>query len=120
MLESPLLNMIEQYLNVTSNRHSLVVANMANIDTPAYQTRDVDFRSELQHALLNPDGTTMPVVRQVKGLLARPDGNNVNLDREGTLLAETQIQYRIGVQLLRSEFHKLMTAINGGNGGNQG
>ncbi len=55
-----------------------------------------------------------PAMRPVSGLLERPDGNNVNLDRESMLLAETQIQFRIGVQLIRSEFKRLLTAINEG------
>ncbi len=48
------------------------------------------------------------------GLLQRPDGNDVSMDREGLLLAETQMQFRIGIQFIRSEFHRLVTAINEG------
>jgi flagellar basal-body rod protein FlgB len=55
-----------------------------------------------------------PVMRPVMGLNARPDGNNVNLDREGLMLAEVQMQFRIGVQLIKSEFHRLLTAIKEG------
>ena len=36
------------------------------------------------------------------------------MDREGLLLAETQIQFRIGIQFIRSEFHRLVQAINEG------
>ena len=46
-----------------------------------------------------------PAVREVPGLLERPDGNNVNLDREGLLLAESQLQYQLGVQLIKDQFH---------------
>ena len=41
----------------------------------------------------------------------RPDGNNVNIDREGMMMSQTQLQYQMGVQLIKSEFHKLLTAI---------
>ena len=47
-------------------------------------------------------------MRPVMGLNARPDGNNVNLDREGLMLAEVQMQFRIGVQLIKSEFHRCL------------
>jgi hypothetical protein len=30
------------------------------------------------------------------------------------LLAETQIQFRVGIQFIRTEFHRLMHAINEG------
>ena len=55
-----------------------------------------------------------PVAHTVRGLLQRPDGNKVSMDREGLLMAETQMQFRMGVQFIRSEFHRLVTAINKG------
>jgi flagellar basal-body rod protein FlgB len=115
MSESPsMLGVLESFIHVTTARHSLVVNNMANIDTPGYHTQDIDFRSELTSALngTNPQGA--PAVHTVYGLLERPDGNNVNLEREGLALSETQLQFRIGVQLIRTEFHRIMTAINEG------
>jgi flagellar basal-body rod protein FlgB len=51
---------------------------------------------------------------EVKGLMERPDGNNVNLDREGLLMSQTQLQYQMGVQLVKHNFHSLLSAINGG------
>jgi flagellar basal-body rod protein FlgB len=98
---------------------------MANIDTPGYRTRDINFENELRRAtstvpmeLADGSGSVhfVPVVSEVSGLLERPDGNNVNLDREGLLLAQTQLQYQLGVQLIKSQFHEILSAINGGNG----
>jgi flagellar basal-body rod protein FlgB len=97
---------------------------MANVDTPGYRTRDINFESEFRRAtamapLETADSTGTvhfaPVVREIPGLLERPDGNNVNLDREGLLLAESQLRYQLGVQLIKGEFHQMLTAINGGN-----
>jgi flagellar basal-body rod protein FlgB len=113
-----MIQLLERFLDVTSRRHSLVVSNMANVDTPGYRTKDLDFRSELVRAVNNGGQDVMPVARNVQGLLERPDGNNVSLDRESLLMAETQIQFRLGVQLIRSEFQRLITAIN--EGGKQG
>lgn len=115
MNDSPsMLRVLESYINVTSSRHALVVNNMANIDTPGYHTQDIDFREELNNALNGTHAAATPTVRNVNGLLERPDGNNVSLDREGIALSETQLQFRIGVQLIRTEFHRIMTAINEG------
>ena len=91
---------------------------MANIDTPGYQTQDIDFRQTLSH--LAEDAGNGPVkvgVQNVQGLLERPDGNNVDLDRESTLLAEAQLSYQVGTQLLKTRFHQLLSAINGGGTG---
>ena len=115
MGSTPLIQFLERFLNVTSDRQSLVVNNMANIDTPGYRTRDVNFRAELDRAVGSPQDASMaPVAHTVTGLLQRPDGNDVSMDREGLLMAETQMQFRIGVQFIRSEFHRLVTAINEG------
>jgi flagellar basal-body rod protein FlgB len=106
---------LERYLSLTSQRHTMIVSNMANIDTPGYRTRDVDFRGELLRLSQNGGNSRLSSMgQQVQGLVERPDGNNVNLDREGMALAETQMQYRVAVQLIKSEFHRLLTAINEG------
>ena len=115
MSSTPMIQLLERYLTLTSDRHQMTVSNMANIDTPGYHTRDIDFRGEMQRAL-NESGSPQftPVAVKVNGLAERPDGNNVNLDREGLMLSETQMQYQIGVQLVKSEFHRMMYAINEG------
>jgi len=51
-----------------------------------------------------------PQLRQVGGLLERPDGNNVLMDREGMKMAEAQLQFRTGVELLKHEFSRVMDA----------
>jgi flagellar basal-body rod protein FlgB len=48
----------------------------------------------------------------VEGLPERPDGNNVNIDREGLVLSQTQLQYQMGVALIKDQFQTLLTAIN--------
>ena len=32
-------------------RHKLIASNLANIDTPGYRTRDLDFRAELARVI---------------------------------------------------------------------
>lgn len=114
MSSMPLLKFLENYLGLASARQQLIVSNMANIDTPGYRTRDIDFRAELRRVIESQDFRPTPAAHAVPGLMQRPDGNDVNLDREGLLLAETQMQYQIGVQIVKSEFHRLLSAINEG------
>jgi flagellar basal-body rod protein FlgB len=107
---------LEQFLQLTADREQTVSANMANVDTPGYHTKDINFKQSLLSASDSSDGLTLtPAVTNVHGLLERPDGNNVNLDRESLLLAQTQLQYQMGIQLVKSNFHQLLSAINGGN-----
>lgn len=111
-LDTPLTGKIERYLDLTNLRENLVVGNMANIDTPNYRTVDVNFEKELRRAGLGiPAEATPPQVEEVKGLITRPDGNNVSLDRESMLLSETQLQFQTGMSLLKNEFTMLEKAI---------
>jgi flagellar basal-body rod protein FlgB len=123
MPNAPIISTLESYLKLTSSREQAISANMANVDTPGYHTRDIDFQGELQRAMngvlsQSGDGAGTaqlnPVVQEVPGLMERPDGNNVNLDREGLLMSQTQLQYQIGVQLVKHQFHQILSAINGG------
>ena len=107
---------LERFLEVTSDREQTIAANMANVDTPGYHTKDVNFKQALAQVSDGDSGWQLsPTVQNVHGLLERPDGNNVNLDRESLLLAQSQLQYQMGVQLVKSNFHQLLSAINGGN-----
>ena len=117
MVSSPLLpSNLERFLTITSDREQTIAGNMANVDTPGYHTRDVNFKQAMSMANFENDGPALtPAVSQVQGLLERPDGNNVDLDRESLLLAQTQLQYQMGVQLVKLNFHELLTAINGGS-----
>ena len=111
----PLLSQLEQFLSVTNKRETVISANMANIDTPGYQTQDIDFQQALSQAMDHSGPDPVHVnVRKVRGLLERPDGNNVDLDRESLLLSEAQLQYQLGTQLMKSKFHQLLSAINSG------
>ena len=114
-INSPGMALLERYLDVVTMRQTLISTNVANIDTPGYHTRDVDFRGELMRVMNGEDtSTTSPFVVPVRGLTTRPDGNNVSADREGMLLAEVQLQFKVGTALIRSEFSGLTTAIREG------
>ena len=114
MLDNPVTGPIERYLDLTAKRQELIASNMANVDTPDYRTRDIDFQGELQRASKGLDPDDDPKVIEVQGLVERPDGNNVDLDREGLLLAKTQLEFRLGTQLLKHTFQGLMDVIKGG------
>jgi flagellar basal-body rod protein FlgB len=88
---------------------------MANIDTPGYQAVGMDFEEEMRSALSDVDrgvGPRRVQVRVVDGLIARPDGNDVSMDRESLNLAEAQLRFKTGVALLREEDQRVMDAIH--------
>ena len=114
-IESPTMLRVEHFLDLVTFRHELISSNLANVDTPGYRTQDVDFEGEMRRAEQRLEGNPVsPHVQEVKGLIERPDGNNVSLERETLSLARVQLQYRAGVELLRNEIHTIQSAINEG------
>ena len=93
-----------------------IASNIANVDTPGYHTKDINFQAAMQQVSEQGSGAQLfQAANEVQGLPERPDGNNVNVDREGMLLGESQLQYQMGVQLIKSEFHRLLVAIKEGS-----
>ncbi len=106
---------VAQYLDLSAAETKLTAANMANLDTPGYKAVGIDFGAEMEQAMAAVDaGSAARAVRvkRVDGLIARPDGNNVSMDREGLNLAEAQLKFKTGVALLRQEYQRIMDAIH--------
>ena len=104
-----LAGQLERYMDLLSTRQRLVASNIANSDTPGYQTRDIDFQSELRNA-----GGGGPRIVEAPGLANKNDGNNVSLDREARLLAENALRFQLASNLLRSQIRVVRSAIEAG------
>lgn len=113
-IETGLSDQLARYLDLAVSETKLTAANMANIDTPGYRTQGFDFEAEMRKALGTEDSqkTAQPQIQEVDGLISRPDGNNVSMDREGLNLAEAQLKFKTGVALMRLENQRVMDAIH--------
>ncbi len=107
----PLSDQLARYLDLASAQLKLTAGNMANVDTPGYKTQGFDFEQELRRQQAGFD-LAGPQAAAIDGLIARPDGNNVSMDREGVQLAETQLKFKMAAQLLKGEFSAVMSAIH--------
>ncbi len=97
-------------MDLLAARQKLVSSNIANIDTPGYKTRDLDFRHEFQ--TLTAGGT--PRTLEVEGLGSKSDGNNVSLDRQSRLLAENALRFNIASNLMRTQIRMVRSAVKEG------
>lgn len=115
-ITTPIAEAVGRYLNLSSLELKLTAQNMANVDTPGYRTMGFDFAAEMSRSLgqlsQGSGNKTAATIGPVDGLLERPDGNNVSMDREGLKMAEAQLQFRSGVELLHSELTRVMDAIH--------
>jgi len=109
MLEGMTAN-LERYLDLLSSRQKLVASNIANADTPGYKAQDIDFQFEFMSLAKGEQ----PLAIATPGLTEKPDGNNVNLDRESRLLAENAIRFNLASTLLRGQLKSVRDAIQGG------
>jgi flagellar basal-body rod protein FlgB len=103
---------LERYMDLLSARQKLVAANIANADTPGYQTQDIDFQLEYMSLAKGQQ----PQVISAQGLKDKPDGNNVNIDREARLLSENQMRFNLASTLVKGQLKTVLEAIQGGGG----
>ncbi len=114
-----LSNEIARYLDLNTRQLQLTATNMANIDTPGYQAVGMDFEAEMKRSLAGGSGDLDvgggvggPRVVLEDGLVVRPDGNNVSMDREGLEMAQAQLKFKTGVALLKREYSRIFDAIH--------
>ena len=115
MIDTPLMRGLERVLDISAFRHQVIASNLATVDTPGYRTRDVHpIAGEIEQAMAGDEAPFAPAAQEIRGLLERPDGNNISVERESLLLAENQLRFQVAAQFLKAEFHRLTSAINGG------
>ena len=123
-------------LSGLARRQEAISGNVANIDTPGYQRRAVNFESALSAELDSSTGvaasarrlkTSDPRHMAARGgspldngavetrdvVSTRNDNNNVSIDEEMTLMVETQIRYQALTQSVGRRIGTLRTVIRG-------
>ena len=114
-IETMLSDQVARYLDLATAQLRLTAGNMANVDTPGYKALGMDFEAEMRTAMtgVEQDRPAQPThVGLEDGLVARPDGNNVSMDRESLNLAEAQLKFKTGVAVLRQQYQMVMDAIH--------
>ena len=100
-------------MDLVSARQKLVASNIANVDTPGYKTKDIDFQFEFMSLMPG----AKPNVVEAPGLVVKNDGNNVSMDREARLLAENALRFNLASSLMKSQLKLVSAAIQEGKSG---
>jgi flagellar basal-body rod protein FlgB len=113
-------------------RQQTISSNIANVDTPGYSAKEVDFETMLQRTLnssassvsmtktskLHMDKTTSSssfyTTNNRAGGTYREDGNNVDIDTELIDMSETNIKYQAISQGISSKLLLLKSIAQGG------
>lgn len=101
--------------------------NLANLETPGYKAREPEFGDaldrqlgEVQLASTSPGhlgavaSDPLAGLREVEGLNARRDGNNVQLDRELLMMAQASGDFAKAQTALAAKFRLVRYAISEG------
>lgn len=132
-LFSGTISLLEKALDIRSTKHSLIISNVANKDTPNYKAFDLAVEEEMQK-LRGTEGTVtlrktqnghlpskqdscpeVSIARTSKGFEQNIDGNTVDIEREMTNLAENNLLYDAMAQIMRKKLQGLKVAIQGGS-----
>jgi flagellar basal-body rod protein FlgB len=108
---------LNRALNKTSERQSLLMKNLANVNTPGYKREDMDFSIMLDEKMDEFD--TMVAERSLKSKRSsesslRPDKNNVDLEMEVMSIAETEARFNALTELTGRYFSGLKNVIREG------
>ena len=111
----------EKLMDASALRQNAIAANLANAETPGYHRMDVapDFATQLkasweagefsgEAAAVQPTLAEDPQARAT-----RPDGNNVDLDKELLAMDHNTVDYDFLSDVVTHDIKQLRTAITG-------
>ncbi|MED3436152.1 flagellar basal body rod protein FlgB [Bacillus velezensis] len=118
---------LENALGRADIKQKVLTDNIANIDTPNYKAKKVSFRNLLdqetsnleavktdyRHVDFTGSGDDYSIVSS-SDTSYQQNGNNVDIDKEMTDLAENQINYQALVERMSGKFNSLKTVLTGG------
>lgn len=123
-IERDILATVENAMRFRSARQGVLAMNVANADTPGYKRSDLAFDARLARAALERAngrelGTSKEGPLGVRRFVdteavARPDGNNVNPDRETVLISRNATSFVQQAEVLSRLLALRRTAITGG------
>ena len=107
---------LTQALSFHAQRHEVLAANIANVETPGYRARDIEFADALADAFGAEDvpGASVRSLDRPSGT-GRPDGNTVDIDMEMARLAENRGRFTTYAEILARRLAALRRAIDGGS-----
>ncbi len=122
------INVLNKAAGASWTKNEIIANNLANVDTPDYKRKDLNFESLLSEALsdtsvhtknldkkvanLNLASLKPDVYTEYSTLSYRYDGNNVDIDTEQAYLADNQIKYYTLLDSMTHEFNRLKTVLN--------
>ncbi len=126
------INILSRALDYRAKRHTVIAGNLANIDTPGYKPKDIEFDETLRQALerdslplkkthkshigkgginVRSNGTYFPIKEAPRGVSG---DRELDIDTEMAKMAKNNLLYEATVKMLSKKFDELRSVIEGG------
>lgn len=123
------LRILERGLDLSMARQKLLVENVANVETPGYRRKDLDFESVLQKEyrevnkedvklrrtdVVHLEGTEKKesvLIGQEENVTVRQDGGGVDAEKEMTTVLENALYYQALTRMVSGKLDNLRIAI---------
>lgn len=125
MFNDPITALLQKAVSGAGIRHEAIVNNISNVNTPGYKRIDVDFKSSLSAAVNSSSNiganklyqkieAAQPQILRENHTSMREDGNNVDIEREMSLLAKNDLEYEYYISLLSKKMRMIKNVVNEG------
>ena len=132
---SKTMKMLERTLDLTAQRHKVLLGNVANEETPRFKAKDLEFQSILtsmarpgmgavpiarSDAAPNPrhftlpgglDGTPPAELKDVRPTSVGLDGNTVSIEKTMAAMHDNSTLYGAASQILTRKYQGLISTI---------
>ena len=115
-----IINLVEKALNIRTSYHKVISGNIANVETPGYKSKDMDFKKEIDRAI-NSGANSSIISGNIEVTenpgndgLASIDGNTVNVENEIVKLTENQVMFHSLIQVAAKRFSMMKFLISEG------
>ncbi len=128
-LYQPHLELAGKVMDLQMQRQNVIMSNIANVNTPRYKKRTLEFEQELQSALgldkrgklsrtnekhvpavFDPEGFSADWTKSIKPRVAHGE-DRVVIDKEMSSMAKNTLQYNALAQVVKSGFDGVKNII---------
>ncbi len=106
-------NLLERALNIRAQYHKILSGNIANVETPNYKEKDIDFQAEIQRNIGSPNNVE---IRESNDgdVIGSIDGNTVNMENQVVKMTENHMLFTSLVQVISKKFSMMRYVISEG------
>lgn len=106
-------NLLERALNIRAQYHKVLSGNIANVETPNYKEKDIDFKAEIQKNTGSPNN--VEIRESTDGdVIGSIDGNTVNMENQIVRMTENHMLFTSLVQVISKKFSMMRYVISEG------